>query len=127
VPRLCLGPKHIPDQRRKPLKPFAVTERCSRICANDSGRRAGGRLRYTDDVIARVAGQRGWADSLIRSVVTSLDEEGTAIGDLQVLPGSGPRQLVSRGQPWCCSWCEILGIAEGIRVWWGESSTQIRW
>jgi len=33
----------------------------------------------------------------------------------------------SHGRPWCCSWCEILGIEDEIRVWYGESSTQIRW
>jgi hypothetical protein len=29
--------------------------------------------------------------------------------------------------PTLCSWCEILGIEEEIRVSCGESSTQIGW
>jgi hypothetical protein len=36
-------------------------------------------------------------------------------------------RLPSPSRAWCCSWCEILGIEEEIRVLCGESGTQNHW
>lgn len=36
-------------------------------------------------------------------------------------------EVLGTSEPWCRSWCEILGIEEEIRVCRGETCTRIRW
>jgi hypothetical protein len=63
------------------------------------------------------------------TVDCQLEPNDTAMGDGDL--GTGPTarrgapasvlertaaEPVSHGRPWCCSWCEILGIEEEIQV-----------
>jgi hypothetical protein len=47
--------------------------------------------------------------------------------ELQTFPRAArPASPCPTAGPWCRSWCEILGIEEEIRVWSGETCTQMR-